>query len=662
MRLHVFVAMPFGVKPDGNGNPIDFDQIYASLIRPALEDAGLEVLRADEEQGAGDIRADMFQELLMADLVVADLTLDNPNVWYELGVRHALRARGVILVQGPRASQPFDIYTDRKLRYHLQDGVPDPATLAADRKALAEMAKSTLKAWHGRKISPVYALLPNLEEPAWHRLRVGNALEYWEQYQEWATRIEVARNASRPEDILVLADEAPATALRVEAHLKAGEALRRMRHFHFALEQFDLALEFAPDHRQAQCQRGFCLRRLGRFDEARAVYKRLVEVDPEDGSAWDLLGRIDKEEWTAAWRLAGSSPDQMRSDAAYEEALLREAIRSCSTAFRLCPEHYPSGIRAVLLMHLYRDLTGDPRYEAEAAAMAGGVAWAANCEKDGDKLYWAKSNLGDLAVLTGDPAGVRTAFQEAIAQADGDWLALEATRSRLALFAALKFRPANVEVALATIDRAMARLKPPAETWQPTKVFLFSGHMIDAPGRAAPRFPAEQEPVAAAAIAAALDAHGAGPGDLAFAQGASGGDLLFAEACLARGVRFQMLLPFPEPDFIEASVLPASNGEAWRQRYLALRDQLALPIRIMPEALGPLPRDREGRDMNAYERCNQWLLYSALTQGLSRVRFICLWNGGGGDGAGGTAHMVNEVKRRTGQVTWLDTRKLWPAG
>ena len=113
MRLHVFVAMPFGVKPDGNGNPIDFDQIYASLIRPALEDAGLEVLRADEEQGAGDIRADMFQELLMADLVVADLTLDNPNVWYELGVRHALRARGVILVLGPRASQPFDIYTDR---------------------------------------------------------------------------------------------------------------------------------------------------------------------------------------------------------------------------------------------------------------------------------------------------------------------------------------------------------------------------------------------------------------------------------------------------------------------------------------------------------------------------------------------------------------------
>jgi len=243
MNLHVFVAMPFGVKPADDGRLIDFDRVYAELIRPALESVGLEVLRADEERCAGDIRADLFQELLMADLVVADLTLDNPNVWYELGVRHALRSRGVILIQGPRAAQPFDIYTDRKLAYHLHDGAPDPNTLAADIAALSGMAKNTLNAWRGRKTSPVYNLLPNLEEPDWTRLRVGNALEYWENHDDWATRIEVARNANRPEDILVLADEAPTTPLRVHAHLEAGEALRRMHHFNFALEQCELALD-----------------------------------------------------------------------------------------------------------------------------------------------------------------------------------------------------------------------------------------------------------------------------------------------------------------------------------------------------------------------------------------------------------------------------------
>lgn len=100
MKPHAFVAMPFGAKKDSQGVEIDFNRVYAELIKPALEAVGLDVFRADEEERAGDIRTDMFQELLIADLVVADLTLDNPNVWYELGVRHALRARGVVLICG----------------------------------------------------------------------------------------------------------------------------------------------------------------------------------------------------------------------------------------------------------------------------------------------------------------------------------------------------------------------------------------------------------------------------------------------------------------------------------------------------------------------------------------------------------------------------------
>jgi hypothetical protein len=85
--------MPFGSKLGPDGVEIDFNRVYNEYIRPALELAGLESFRADEEIRAGHIIADMFQELLMADLVVADLTIENPNVWYELGVRHALRAR-----------------------------------------------------------------------------------------------------------------------------------------------------------------------------------------------------------------------------------------------------------------------------------------------------------------------------------------------------------------------------------------------------------------------------------------------------------------------------------------------------------------------------------------------------------------------------------------
>ena len=154
-------------------------------------------------------------------------------------------------------------------------------------------------------------------------------------------------------------------------------------------------------------------------------------------------------------------------------------------------------------------------------------------------------------------------------------------------------------------------------------------------------------------IAEALDQLGAGPEDLAFAQGASGGDLLFLEACRQRKVRVQLLLPLPEPEFIQRSILPSVDGAKWRDRFYSLKANLENEPRIMPDELGPLP---DG--VNPFERCNLWLLYTALSYGINKVRFICLWDGGGGDGPGGTAHMYEEVKRRTGQVTWIDSRTL----
>jgi hypothetical protein len=124
MALHAFVAMLFGTKEG-----INFNAVYNENIKPAFTEAGFEVFRADEEQRADDIRTDMFQELLLADLVVVDLSIDNPNIWYELGARHGLRSRGVIRIQCKRDYLPFDVYVDRTLRYHIKDGVPDPTTL-----------------------------------------------------------------------------------------------------------------------------------------------------------------------------------------------------------------------------------------------------------------------------------------------------------------------------------------------------------------------------------------------------------------------------------------------------------------------------------------------------------------------------------------------------
>lgn len=187
--------------------------------------------------------------------------------------------------------------------------------------------------------------------------------------------------------------------------------------------------------------------------------------------------------------------------------------------------------------------------------------------------------------------------------------------------------------------------------WQPWHVLLFSGHLIDAPTRPTPRFPAAKEPMAARKIAEALARLGAGPEDLALTQGACGGDLLFTEACQQRGVKVQWLQPFDEPTFIQKSVV--CHSTTWLVRYQAAKAKLTTEIRSAPSDLGPLPT---GGD--PYERCNLWLLSTAMAYGVRKVHFICLWDGGGGDGPGGTAHMYKEVNRQTGQVIWIDSRTL----
>ena len=652
MMPHAFIAMPFGTKPGADGTPIDFNRVYAELLKPALEAAGFEVFRADEEQRAGDIRTDMFQELLVADLVVADLTLDNPNVWYELGVRHALRARGVLLVQGPRASQPFDIYTDRKLRYALSDGAPDPATLATDIERLATLARETWAASSARTVSPVYTLLPHLMEPRWRDLLLSGKNEFSLAYDAWARRMEVARQKNQPGDLLVLADETPTKPLALEARRSAGTSLMKLWQFAFALEQFEAALAIDDGDKASREKKGICLGRLGRVEEAREWVRSLSADYPKDAEVWALAGRVEKDHWIGRWRSGSSSPDAWRDAAAAEDASLAEAIAPYQGAFTADPGHVYSGINALTLMLLRRHLGGGDDADAEtAAALTGGVRWAVRSARQRDpKDYWARASQAELSLLGGTPEAVLRDYRAAVAAADRDWFALDSSRQTLLLLRDLAFRPAETAAALDVVDRELARLAPP---FVPRQVLLFSGHMVDTPDRPEPRFPASKVAVATQRIEAALDALGAGAGDLALTQGAAGGDLIFAEACQARGVRVQLLLPLPEPQFIQKSLLRSVQGEDWRRRYLALKAALPVPPRVMPDELGPLPR---GAD--AFERCNLWLLNTALACGIDKVQFMCLWNGGGGDGPGGTAHMYREVERRTGQVTWIDTRTL----
>src|SRR5215470_7586631 len=114
--MRAFIIRPFGIK-----NDIDFDKVEEVLIGPALKRVGAEGGTTIDIVEAGNIRVDMFRRLLTADLVVADMSIHNANVFYELGIRHALRDRSTLMLRCDADKFPFDLQTDRYLLYKKED-------------------------------------------------------------------------------------------------------------------------------------------------------------------------------------------------------------------------------------------------------------------------------------------------------------------------------------------------------------------------------------------------------------------------------------------------------------------------------------------------------------------------------------------------------------
>ncbi len=209
----------------------------------------------------------------------------------------------------------------------------------------------------------------------------------------------------------------------------------------------------------------------------------------------------------------------------------------------------------------------------------------------------------------------------------------------------------------------------------PAGVLLFAGHRLDAPGRKVPRFPAAQEATARQALGKAISAWQArcqagAPGAtadaplLGIAGGASGGDILFHEVNAGLGLASALYLPMARSPYCSASVqvAPAIDSvPGWVTRFTALCRSAAAAGRLhqlgrsatLPAWLAPLA------GYSVWQRNNRWLLQSALAHGARRLTLLVLWDGRGGDGPGGTEHLVAVARAAGAEVQRLDTRALF---
>jgi hypothetical protein len=129
------MIMPYGRKPTqveaGNGPPeIDFNSLWDRGYVPVIKALGYEPVRADQDTGALII-SQMLERLYFADLVLADMTIANSNVYYEVGIRHAAKEEGCVLLAADWSRQLFDVAQMRTVRYPLPEGdIIEPSALA----------------------------------------------------------------------------------------------------------------------------------------------------------------------------------------------------------------------------------------------------------------------------------------------------------------------------------------------------------------------------------------------------------------------------------------------------------------------------------------------------------------------------------------------------
>jgi tetratricopeptide (TPR) repeat protein len=158
-----FVVMGFGEKVDfETGRKLNLDASYQNLIKPAIEAAGLECIRADEITHSGNINVPMYEKILTADVVVADVSTANCNAFYELGVRHALRPATTIIISEDKFRFPFDIaqIAIRKYKHLGEDiGVGEAKRFTAD---LTNAVTTILANDPPQDDSPVYTFLHGL--------------------------------------------------------------------------------------------------------------------------------------------------------------------------------------------------------------------------------------------------------------------------------------------------------------------------------------------------------------------------------------------------------------------------------------------------------------------------------------------------------------------
>ena len=397
-----FVLMPFGKKPDASGVVVDFDAVYQDLIVPAIAMADMDPLRADEEIAGGIIHKPLFERLIFCEYAVADLTTANASVFYELGVRHAVRPWSTILLFSKGGSQlPFDLAPLRALRYVLgADG--RPVDINQTRSIIAARLHEARQA---RTDSPIYQLVDNY--PAIDHTKTDVFREQVHYSSKMKIRLATARKEGIGKlreienELAPIQDVDSGVVIDLFLSYRAVKAwddmISLVGNMHAPLAATILVRE----------QQAFALNRAGHGQDAERVLLELIDQRGPSSETYGILGRVYKDRWETA---------QEAGQTILAQGLIQKAIEAYLTGFETdWRDAYP-GINAATLMEL-KNPPDDRRHKIIPV-----VTYAVERKiAAGKPDYWDHATLLELAVLGSDEAAAGEALANAAAVVREEW-------------------------------------------------------------------------------------------------------------------------------------------------------------------------------------------------------------------------------------------------
>lgn len=418
-----YVALPAGVRPDPQGRMLDFEYLYSKVLKPAIEDAGLECRRLEEFAPGTSWQRSLFTAILSSDLMIADISTQNPNVMYELGIRHALK-RGRTLMISAGGHLPSNIGQIQALFYRPDDDgrLTGPAAEEFRSRLLSVVQVSRSSTISD---SPLYEYFSEIEVSLPPELEVQTA---------WRSRSRKpgGRGLRTSPPGLPSRETMVSQTRQLEEEARSVGAdpieflgyLRSYRDLSAWDELIRLADEAPPSVAQSPEVRQLLAlalnRRDGSGDQDRAIalMEQLIAETGGDAETFGVLGRIYKDRFEAT---------RSTNDAVGAADSLDRALKCYRAGFERNPKDIYTGFNVVSLLLQRQD--GSMRAELEAFLPRIRAAVKEKIDSGRPDLLDLAINI-QLAAVAGEWSEAEAAAREFIAQGGPGWR-IEAARRDL---------------------------------------------------------------------------------------------------------------------------------------------------------------------------------------------------------------------------------------